>query len=80
MAVIPLSSGGMLDCGGVNAPLERRVRRPPRERHCMLRAHSMGQKWMSPRLILCWLCKVSRGMDPPSLSIRRMCSKLRAAI
>ena len=80
MAVIPLSSGGMLDHGGGNAPSERRVRRLPRERRCMLRVYSMGQKWVFPRLIPSWLCKVSRGMDPPSLSIRRMCSKLRATI
>ena len=80
MVVIPLSSGGMLDCGGTNAPSERRVRRLPRERRCMLRVHSMGQKRMSPRLIPSWLCRVSRRIDPPSLSIRGIRSKLRAAI
>ena len=78
--VVLLSSGGMLDHGGVNAPSERKVCRLPREMHCMLRVRSMGQKQMSPRLIPSWLCKVSRGIDPPSLSIRRMRSKLRAAI
>ena len=80
MVVIPLSSGGMLDHGDVSVPLERRVLRPLRERHCKVRVCSMGQKQMSPRLIPSWLCKVYHRMDPPSLSFRRMHSKLRAAI
>ena len=80
MVVILLSSGGMSDRGGMNAPLERRVHRPPRERCCMRRVRGRGQKWMSPRLILSWLWRVSHGIEPPSLSIRRMRSKLRATI
>ena len=48
MAVVPLSSGGMSDCKGMNVSSERRVHRLLRERHCMLRVRSMGQKWMSP--------------------------------
>ena len=80
MAVIPLSLGGLSDQGGANAPSVRRVHRPSRERHCMWSVDIRGQKWMSPRLILSWLWKVSRGIEPPSFSIKRMRSKLRAAI
>ena len=51
MVVIPLSSGGMLDRRDANAPLERRVCRLTREKCCVQRVLSMGQKRMSPRLI-----------------------------
>ena len=31
MAVVPLSSGAVLDCGGANVPSEGRVHRPSRD-------------------------------------------------
>ena len=40
----------------------------------------MGQKLMSSRLIPSWLPRVPHRMVPPSFSIMRMRSKLRAAI
>ena len=70
----------MLDCGDVNVPSERRVHRPSREIYCMQRVRSMGQKWISPRLIPSWQRSVLCGMVPPPFSIMRMHPKLRATI
>ena len=75
MAFILLSLGAVLDCGGANVPSERRVCRPSREIHCMWRVCSMGQKWISPRLIPSWQRSVLRRMVPPPFSITRIESR-----